>query len=95
MHGRDTGWWVQAGRHPRLLVLPIDARAALPLFLWAVYPSWPMAGVAAASVMLFAVLAWLGYSLPTALRYLRARLRGRRLYARPWHYQKRFRARGF
>jgi hypothetical protein len=45
--------------------------------------------------MLFAVLAWLGYSLPTALRYLRARLRGRRLYARPWHYQKRFRARGF
>lgn len=82
------GHWSDISRDPS--ILGVDARAYFPIMLWIVYPTKNLFLISVVFIVVFGVIAKLGYSAPVALRLLKSRLRGKVCHARPWWYRKRY-----
>lgn len=80
--------WRETGRTAKFVI--VDARAALPIVLFAVDASWFNLGLIVFSFVFFTVLAQFGYTFPNAMRRLRViMLFGKRRPAVPfWRRQK-------
>ena len=61
--------WRDTGRPVRVVFL--DARACLPMLVFIIYWIWPTFYVAATGVSFFALISWLGLSVPASLRLIR------------------------
>ena len=61
--------WRDTARPVKVVFL--DARACLPMLVFVVYWSWPTFYIAALGVSFFAVISWLGLSVPASLRLIR------------------------
>lgn len=85
--------WRNCSNPPSIPILPgigVSPYAFLPLLLWAFHWTTTMFYIAVSTVVLFIVMAKVGYTRQTATALLKHRLRGSRIYARPWWYRKRF-----
>ncbi|GIK74407.1 MAG: phosphoesterase [Chloroflexota bacterium] len=80
--------WRNAGKTPR--ILGIDARAIFPIAFWLLHMrTWTFI-LAMIGIAIFAVLERFGYTVPVFLRFIKHKLRGRTLHARPWWVRRRF-----
>lgn len=65
-----------ASRSPSFFGGLIDAKAAFPFLFFILHMSWFTLGICVLSVVFFAVLSKMGYTLPVLFRKMRALLRG-------------------
>lgn len=74
-----------------LTAFGIPVPAYLPLFGWMYFPSWTTFYMAVCVIIMFGILAKLGWTLSVCWNKLLGFLRGGVIYARPWWFRKRFR----
>jgi len=79
MKSYETIQWRNSGLVARmgLVVLSIDARAFLPILLLILHISWTTLYIFIGAVICFALLEYLGYSAPVAVRKARSLIAGR------------------
>lgn len=80
----ETAHWRDSGRIPRFLI--VDARAALPIFIFFMHISWWTFTLFAVSMIFFSVVEHFGFSIPVFLRWLRGLLAGPYKTSQPWWY---------
>jgi intracellular multiplication protein IcmT len=83
--------WRHASAVPTFLKIPCTAY--LPLFIWLFHMRWWTLWCAIGVIVFFAVLARFGLTFKVLWAKFLHRLRGSRIYARPWWYRNRFRDR--
>jgi intracellular multiplication protein IcmT len=66
--------WRYSGLPAKVAVL--DARACLPVLAFVLYWSWTTFYIAAIGTIFFAVISWLGLTVPSMLRLIRCLLVG-------------------
>ena len=80
--------WRAASKTPVLWGVPCTAY--LPIFGWGFHMAWWTFFGAIGSIVAFGVLARYGLTFTVLYRKFMGLLRGKRIYARPWWYRKRF-----
>jgi len=74
--------WSNSGRHAQFLM--VDARASYPLLVFIVHISYWTLSLWLISLIVFGMLRYKGFTVPTALRTLRTKAAGRVRYSKPW-----------
>jgi len=69
--------------------IAVDAQVFIPFIFWVLFPSWWTFGVLSLVVLFFLVLKFFGYSVPVAMKRLRAKIAGRRRYVRQMSKKRR------
>lgn len=91
LYRRSTWRW--CSNQPTIPLMPgfgVSPYAFLPLFLWLFHWSWGMFYFGLFTMLLCIALAKFGFTLKRLAAYGKHVLRGKRIYARPWWYRKRF-----
>lgn len=81
--------WRHASQTPSFIGIP--TLAYMPIFLFLFHMRWWTFWTAIVVIIIFAILAKFGFTFKVLWRKLLHRLRGVRIYARPWWYRNRFR----
>lgn len=92
-----TSTWRWASLPPTVPLLPgfgISPYSLLPVLVFLFHWAWWTFYTAIAGIALSIVLAKLGYSFSVLIDAAKNRLRGDRIYARPWWYRNRYVGRG-
>ncbi len=89
--GRATWRW--AAVPPSIPIFPglgVSPYAFLPLLIFLFWWSWLTFYLAIGAMVFFVALAKIGYTYSGFMAWIKHKLRGPRIHARPWWYRKRF-----
>src|SRR3989344_4625262 len=87
---REQARWVQLPEGPVLPFTPLNAVIAVPIFLIMVMPRWSTFIFLIGVAIFMVILQMKGISFSCFIRYLKGRMRGGRVAARPVWYRRRF-----
>jgi intracellular multiplication protein IcmT len=85
--------WRWASQSPTVPILPgvgVAPAAFLPLIIWAFHWAWLTFYIAIATMIVFIIMAKMGFNYTRLTAWIQNKLRGKRVYARPWWYRNHF-----
>lgn len=85
--------WRWGGIAPTVPIFPgfgVSPYAFLPLIIWAFHWAWITFYIAIVTMGVFIVMAKMGFNYARLVAWLQNKLRGKRVYARPWWYRNRY-----
>ena len=91
MSKRRTWRWCSV--QPTVPIFPglgVSPYTFLPLLIWMFSWSWDTLYIAVGTMAMSVLLAKMGYTYQRMTAWVKQRLRGSRIYARPWSHRKRY-----